>query len=766
MLSHLKIYVFLLLFAVCSIFPCSIFAVETEAKTKIETENNLGPFWILNHGTDADAPTVEQGNRLLALGLYQIQATGSDLKFILPVTTKNPFSAEKYPFFALRYRSESPQPYGGVFFTTETLTELSDRSYSPFPLKNDGKWQNLVVDLRTYPHGQWRGTVTSFRLDPTNPSTPGATTGISRLGFFATQEDAEKFLNAANDTPDYTQETLLQDTGFRCLIPGGTLTDGWKTEDFALQRSEEMLDAARKGTPMTVCRDGKPVPAHVNSRGYAWYIADAPGNYELCQLHTDIQGRAVLPVVGSATRNDGEAEFQSASGLKSTVTLPVGVKPIPLPTAFRERCGCDISSPFSPEYFTRKRIRIGAWNLAAEKLDAQAVQNYHDCGFDMLIATGAESSSRNLPFLLRECDANGIELYVNDGGWHAPKTAGEAYFEHPCFVGHFITDEPGSDAWERLGKVCRDYIAETGGKIPFINLLPMYANAAQLKYGAGAAAIEYYDSDPDLYRKHCEGYCDHVPTEYICTDIYPLNWSQGKRTTYAEYIESINVIAKVARERNREFWCCIQTFAWTPSKRTPNAAEFRWQCYSLISFGCRGLLCWRYCALSPEFPSLITTDGTLTPAWYDARTVFREIRLLSDIFCQYRNLGVFTHNASEKVPYLQMSDEFTDFPTIQEIDCPDPLLIGCFERENDTETAEIPAETAFTLVNMTELEAAQTTLVKLRLQASDTAKTAKTPGTVTVYRRGIPEIVSPDDAGFYAIHLESGEGVFVTVASP
>jgi len=670
------------------------------------SRSNAATEWILNHGPAADSVAVGQGSLLRNLGTVQIQPTGSDLTLTFPMASGDAFPAEEKPFFAMRYRMKTTQTTGGIFFTTDSLKSLSDASYSPFPIVGDGQWRHVVLDLRACKHGNWKGTVTSFRLDPTNPSDLNSEIEVSRLGFFDSPESAEAFLSAANDQPDYSMETVLRGERFVCVIPGGTLAEGWKREDFLLQRPETLEGDG----PFIVCCDGEPVPCHVNRRGFAFYLARKAGGYTL---------------------EKAEAE-----------------KAVPLPKELAERFGCDVSSPFPPEYFTRERIRLGGWGLMhGNRWDERFVRDFRDCGLDLLLATGPEASGTNRLKLFQDCDRLGVEVYINDGAWMKPQTAGEEYFDHPSFCGHFLTDEPGTDAYEKWGKAAKEY-ANATGKVPYINLLPMYANAAQLKYGASAAAIEYYDSDPALYRKYCEKYCDQVPTDYICTDIYPLNWLRdGKRGTYAEYVESINVIASVARERNKEFWCFIQTFGWIPSKRTPNAAEYRWQCWSMLSFGCRGILCWVYAGYNPAFPSLVTIENERTPAWYDARTVFQEIRKVSDVYCEYKNLGAFTHNASDEVPYLKMNGEFRDFPTIQEIQCPDPLLIGCFAKKDGT------TGTAFTLVNMTELEATKTTVVKVKLEGK----------TVTCFRRGEPEKVEQDAEGLYIFPLETGEGVFVTV---
>jgi hypothetical protein len=418
-----------------------------------------------------------------------------------------------------------------------------------------------------------------------------------------------------------------------------------------------------------------------------------------------------------------------------------------LRTAVQTALGTAIESPYTNEYLTRDRIRIGAWvNPRAEAIGEDFIKTYSSGGFDWIIAHGELAASERRKTLLGDCDRYGIELILGDGAYKNPAMATAEYYDHPCFAGTYVTDEPGTDQYDHLAEICNTYYEETGGKLPYINLLPMYANAAQLKYGASAAAIEYYDSDPQLYKKYCDAFCEKFDPPYICTDIYPLNWVDGRRATYKDYCESINIIATSARKHDKDFWCCIQTFAWVPSKRTPTESEFRWQSYCMLSFGCKGLLCWTYAGYKPEFPSLITVDGRRTNAWYDAATVFKEIRQVSDAFVRYENLGALAHNCTDDTPYLKFSNPIQTFPTIQQIQCDDPLLIGCFAAKDG------PA-TALTIVNMSELEAIKTAHVQLKIAGS----------TVVAWPRGQRTVLSPDTDGFYHLTLASGEGVFVEV---
>ena len=745
------------------------------------------PEWIINKGEDAEDVSVGQGFLTREFGLASITSTGTDCTFRVPMTKDDAFSAEERPFFAVRYKYDSTIETAGLFFTTDELKSLSDKSFSAFKVVPDNTWRNAIVDMRSFSHKQWKGTITSFRFDPTNPSDDASKYSISRLGFFPTEAAAKAFLDAADDEPDYSLPTAVSADGIRCVIPGNSLDESFKREDF-LPKGEPILgkkiDGARE--EVVLVRSGangssvEPL-CDVTSYGFATYCVREKGEFKLEKRsatgEVDFAGRASELAIRfvlarglmSAENGKFRPEDKPTAAEKSALAaklaeyenygdagqkLAAAAKQIDgktreeiaalLPTAIRDGLGTSVDAGPSPEYFGRERIRIGAWgNFRPNDFNDDYMKTYSDCGFDFLLAMGGIPTTE----LLRVANKYGVEVYVNDGTYRRPLVGDAEFCDFPNYTGSFVVDEPGTDSYDQLAAVCNPYKKATG-KEAYINLLPMYANAAQLKYGAGAAAIEYYDADPDLFRKYCASYCEKFDSKFICTDIYPLNWNgEHKKTTYADYVESINVIASVAREYDREFWCFIQTFAWIPSKRTPNETEFRWQCYSMLSFGCKCILCWTYAGYQDDFPSLVDTKSRKTQAWNDAKPVFWELRALSDEFVKYRNLGVFTHNCSDATPYLKMSGEYRDFDAIQEIQCDQPLLVGCFEKKDETKGA------AFTLVNMSELQDEKSATVKMKLQGK----------VASMWRRGAPVEVKPGADGLFTFELESGDGVFVTV---
>jgi len=738
------------------------------------------PAWIFNKGPDAKLISLGQGQLSCGLGLTKLIPTGTDLTLAVSMGADDAFPADERPFFAIRYKYKTTITQAGLFFTTDTLTVLSDESYSSFPVVGDNTWRNALVDMRKFGHQKWTGTVTSFRFDPTHPRDTESVYQISRLGFFPSEAEAQRFLDAAVDAPDYSEPTYFTAPLERVLVPGGCLSEGFDQAEFMLRSTAiehpsettvvqfQPKDAAGRQTVVPVCQ--------TNRRGFSHFVAKQAGEYQLVNVDVALDDMASLPddaqsairfVVARQLLVTADRQFHPDAPLADSdwnaavkslgeydIDLQAAAKPATraaaasvLKTAIQTALGTFINAPYAHEYFTRDRIRIGAWvSPRSEAIGKDFVETYSSGGFDWIIAHGPLAGSDHREMLLRDCDRYGVELVLGDGAYTNPAIATAEYFDHPCFAGTYVTDEPGTDQYDELAKICNTYYKETGGKLPYINLLPMYANAAQLKYGASAAAIEYYDSDPELFKKYCDAFCEKFDVPYICTDIYPLNWANGKRTTYKDYCESINVIAASAREHAKDFWCCIQTFAWVPSKRTPTEAEFRWQSYCMLSFGCRGLLCWTYAGYEPDFPSLLTVDGRRTNAWYDAATVFKEIRQVSDAFVRYKNLGAFAHRCSDDTPYLKFSKPVEHFATIQQIECDAPLLIGCF-------AAEGGAGTAFTVVNMSELEAVQTTHVKLKI----------TGAKVVAWPRGERTALSPDADGFYRLTLPSGEGVFVEV---
>ena len=243
------------------------------------------PVWVFNNGPDTKLISVGQGQLYHEVGLTKLIPKGTDLTLTIPMGAGDAFPAAERPFFAVRYKYKTAIKQAGLFFTTDTLTTLSDKSYSSFPVVGDNTWRTAVVDMRTFDHKNWTGTITSFRFDPTNPSDMDSMYQVSRLGFFRSQAEAQHFLDAAVDAPDYSEPTQFIAPLQRVTVPGGCLSDGFDRADFMLRST--VINSPSELTVVRFCRKGKAgdgvvVPVcQTNRCGFTWFVAMKPGEYRL-----------------------------------------------------------------------------------------------------------------------------------------------------------------------------------------------------------------------------------------------------------------------------------------------------------------------------------------------------------------------------------------------------------------------------------------------------------------------------------------------------
>lgn len=421
---------------------------------------------------------------------------------------------------------------------------------------------------------------------------------------------------------------------------------------------------------------------------------------------------------------------------------------------------------------SEKRIRFGAYiPQNFDRFSEEQVAGLAEAGIDLPIIGFADSFAK-LPRAeqLRALDLyekNGLQAIFfdteimsrmdvlgSDAAWlydDGKYAAADDYKNHPAIAGNCFVDEPGILHFEKLGETIEAYKRRFPGKVPYVNLLPMYANNAQLTGGAWMADIEYYDTSNNDFQEYMNQYVKHVNTDYICVDIYPCHIRDGKKRTYRNYVKAIELTAKACRDSDRDFWVCVQSCSWDEGERIriPDEADFRWQVYTMLSFGAVTIFLYVFSSYPKHVGTPFGPDGEKTELWYASKRITSEVRGISDLYVQYRNIGAFNVNCTDETPYLAMFEPLSSFSPIADIQCDQPLLVGCFER-----TAADPAVPAhaFTLVNMTDPAEPASLEARIKLQ-----------GNVVAYYGGQPLAMTPHSDGYYHFPLIAGDGVFVTV---
>ena len=318
-----------------------------------------------------------------------------------------------------------------------------------------------------------------------------------------------------------------------------------------------------------------------------------------------------------------------------------------------------------------------------------------------------------------------VEVMGSDAAmmFDAPKADGCNYYkDSEGFSGHMFVDEPGTEHFDELGKTVAEYQKMFPGKCAYINLLPMYANKYQLTGGAWMSKVEYYDTSDATFQKYLDEYVAKVPTPYLCTDIYPCHDTDGKKTTYNNYIKSIEITADTAKRAGKDFWCCVQTCSWYKTIRIPDETDFRWQIYVLLSYGAKAFFYYIYAYRQDNHVGMcVNKDLSKNEMYNISLRTLNEVKRFEDVYLRYENLGAYSHNYSEEVPYLRMDNPYKGYSPVSEIVCDDPLLIGAFKEKNGSSYA-------FTLVNMSDLALNKTAAAKLKIDGKK----------VTAYHAGVP----------------------------
>ena len=411
------------------------------------------------------------------------------------------------------------------------------------------------------------------------------------------------------------------------------------------------------------------------------------------------------------------------------------------------------------------RIRFGAYT-AFLKYDEVNVKNVADAGIDTALVNADEIPVEKREEFFSYLEKYGIEaIVVNRETRKYYEKAGMLDFDKkdlmwykdmPAFKYYCYVDEPGTEHFEVLGKEVERFHKEFPGKIAYINLLPMYANSAQLTGGAWKAPIEYYEQPSTDFQQYLDQYVEKVPTHYICTDIYPHRKARNPKcpekfpaeyikTTYPNYVKSIEITADQCRKYGRDFWVCVQTCSWSAGIREPDEYEFRWQAYTMLSYGAKTLLYYVFAARPRHTGTPLNVRDERNELYFGIKRIAEEFKRMSDVYVSYKNLGAFNVNSTpETTPYLEMNNPYKNFKTISEIKTESPVLVGCFEKKEGNGHA-------FTLVNMHDFAKPATATVKVKIA-----------GEVNAYYDGTPTKLTSSD-GWYEFKLLQGDGVFVTV---
>ena len=188
-----------------------------------------------------------------------------------------------------------------------------------------------------------------------------------------------------------------------------------------------------------------------------------------------------------------------------------------------------------------------------------------------------------------------------------------------------VWDEPGSKQFSDVDLVCK--AVKAAGGVPFVNLLPTYAGLDGLSY-----------------EQYLEQFVAAVHPTELCYDHYCLmedeeQFGASRRSLYWENLESVR---KVSKKHGLPFWQVVLTEAHLPY-REPDAADMRFQIFTSLAYGARGLGYYLYNAEKSNNGRGAPLDqfGDTTPLYGILRNLNLQVARLAPILLQLTSDDVY-----------------------------------------------------------------------------------------------------------------------------
>ncbi len=311
------------------------------------------------------------------------------------------------------------------------------------------------------------------------------------------------------------------------------------------------------------------------------------------------------------------------------------------------------------------------------------------------------------------------------------------YDDEEALKGFLVTDEPGKDKFERLGKLKKLYEQDYPGKEFYINLFPTYASTAQL--------------GTSTYENYIDSYIETVKPSFLSYDHYSmLEDGYGKKSLTEDVLYNLEIVANKCKEAGIPMYTFVQAMCYDNNTRTPNEAEVRHQVMTELAYGSRSIQ--YFCYWTPlEFtmgsPSMITKDGKKTDLYTAVKNVNANLQNLDEAYLDFSWQGAMTLKGSEVTgivkQYELLSHSLTEIKAISNIACTQNTLIGSFKDGDGRD--------GFLITNFSDPSLLAKDKISLDFNGANAA---------LVYHGNEKNVVELNSSHF-EMTLDAGDGIFV-----
>jgi len=243
----------------------------------------------------------------------------------------------------------------------------------------------------------------------------------------------------------------------------------------------------------------------------------------------------------------------------------------------------------------------------------------------------------------------------------------------PAVIGYFIVDEPGVSAFPVLAKAVAAVKKYAPGKLAYINLFPSYATL-------GAKDISQLETTS--FTDYLERFVNEVKPQLVSYDNYMVLYSNDLKDKgqAAIYYRDLLEVRRVAKKYNLPFWNIVSSNQIRPDTPIPSPANFRFQAYTTLAAGARGVTWYKYYSDGYGYSPIDKGDQRMTLSWFYLHEVNRELAVLGPLMNRLTSTGVyFTAPAPVESAAVLPGD------LVKKADAATPLMIGEFRHDDGSD---------------------------------------------------------------------------------
>lgn len=320
-----------------------------------------------------------------------------------------------------------------------------------------------------------------------------------------------------------------------------------------------------------------------------------------------------------------------------------------------------------------------------------------DSGINIMYANTEHNGSPDVMKGLELCEKHGVYYLVNDNRYRSPEFSAEEgwkqyekYAKYKSFAGIAAHDEPWLREMEALGEGKRRHKAVFDRTHFHTNLFPVRCDSA------GVTMRDTHErSSVEEYVNYIETYIRCVEPELLSYDFYPFHKEFGYCDP--DWFFQMEFIRKYAVKLGVPYWCFVQVTSWHKGIiRNANETEIRWQAFTALAFGIKGLNYFTYCTPADRGgenfdEAMIDRHGNTTPSYDYVRRTNARVSVIGKRLLPAEHRAVILPEKS--IAPIESTAAVESWGRLRK-KCGETVLLGCFE--DDGTELYFPVNTALT----------------------------------------------------------------------